>query len=78
VIVVLTPNEQFLQLNRHKQATFDEMSAFFLNKHALFHFHKPMQSVPITTDVSSNFDQGKVYNISDLRKVGGFLRVTVG
>jgi len=23
----------------------------------------PMQSVPITTDVSSNLDQGEVYNI---------------
>ena len=40
-----------------------------------------MQSAPITTDVvSSNLDQGEVYNImkkfvSDLRQVGGFLRV---
>ena len=43
-----------------------------------------MQSVPITTDVvSSNLDQGEVYNfiaymlkfVSDLRQVGGFLRV---
>ena len=36
-----------------------------------------MQSVPITTDVvSSNLDQGEVYNImSDLQQVGGFLRV---
>ena len=41
-----------------------------------------MQSVPITTDVvSSNLDQGEVYNIyvikfvSDLRQVGGFLWV---
>jgi len=38
-----------------------------------------MQSVPITTDVvSSNLDQREVYNlmfISDLRQVGGFLRV---
>ena len=25
-----------------------------------------MQSVPITTDVSSNFDQGNVYNIIQL------------
>jgi len=39
----------------------------------------PMQSVPITTDVvSSNLDQGEVYNIvikfvCDLRQVGGFL-----
>jgi len=40
----------------------------------------PMQSVPITTDVvSSNLDQGEVYNVivikivSDLRHVGGFL-----
>ena len=37
-----------------------------------------MQSVPITIDVSSNLDQGEVYNInvikfvSDLRQVGGF------
>jgi hypothetical protein len=42
----------------------------------------PMQSVLITTDVvSSNLEQGEVYNImlmkfvSDLRHVGGFLRV---
>ena len=41
----------------------------------------PMQSIPITTDVvSSNLDQSEVYNIvikfiSDLRQVGGFLRV---
>jgi hypothetical protein len=42
----------------------------------------PMQSVPITTDVvSSNLDQGEVYNImwlkfvSDLRQVGYFLRI---
>jgi hypothetical protein len=41
-----------------------------------------MQSVPIATDVSSNLDQGEVYNImclikfvSDLRQVDGFLRV---
>jgi hypothetical protein len=43
-----------------------------------------MQSVPITNDVvSSKFDQGEVYSIqhnviefvSDLRQVGGFLRV---
>jgi hypothetical protein len=40
-----------------------------------------MQSVSIITDVlSSNLDQGDVYNImlkfvSDLRQVGGFLRV---
>ena len=40
-----------------------------------------MQSVPIATDVvSSNLDQGEVYNtvitfVSDLRHVGGFLRV---
>jgi hypothetical protein len=40
-----------------------------------------MQSVPITTDVvSSNLDQGEVYNIVikfviDLRQVCGFLRV---
>ena len=39
-----------------------------------------MQSVLITTDVvSSNLNQGEVYNIielvSDLRQVGGFLRV---
>ena len=40
-----------------------------------------MQSVPITADVaSSNLDQNEVYNImlkfvSDLRQVGGFLRV---
>jgi hypothetical protein len=38
-----------------------------------------MQSVPITTDVvSSNSDQGEVYNIMfviDLRQRGGFLRV---
>ena len=27
------------------------------------HLHVPMQSVPITTDVSSNLDQGEVYNI---------------
>ena len=28
------------------------------------HLQLPMQSVPITTDVvSSNFDQGEVYNI---------------
>ena len=40
-----------------------------------------MQSVPITTDVvSSNLDQGEVYNItlikcvSDLRQVGDFLQ----
>ena len=26
-------------------------------------FKLPMQSVPITTDVSSNLNQGKVYNI---------------
>jgi hypothetical protein len=26
-------------------------------------FQLPMQSVPITIDVSSNFDQGEVYNI---------------
>jgi hypothetical protein len=46
----------------------------------------PSQSVPITTDVvSSNLDQGEVYNItctlhvikfvSDLRQVEGFLRI---
>jgi hypothetical protein len=41
----------------------------------------PMQSVPITTDVvSSNLDQGEVQHymikfVSDLRQVGGFLRV---
>jgi hypothetical protein len=36
-----------------------------------------MQSVPITTHVvSSNLDQGEVYKfVSDLRQVGGFLRV---
>ena len=40
-----------------------------------------MQSVPITTDVvSSNLDQGEVQHyvikfVSDLRQVGGFLRV---
>ena len=38
-----------------------------------------MQSVPIPTEVmSSNPDQGEVYNImfvSDFRQVGGFLRV---
>jgi hypothetical protein len=40
-----------------------------------------MQSVPITTDVvSSNLDQGEVYNlcdkfVSDFRQVDGFLRV---
>ena len=38
-----------------------------------------MQSVPITTDVvSSNLDQGEVYNIkfiNDLQEIGGFLRV---
>jgi hypothetical protein len=43
-----------------------------------------MQSVPITTDVvSSSLDQGEVYKlqhyvikfVSDLRQVGGFLRV---
>jgi hypothetical protein len=42
-----------------------------------------MQSVPITTDVvSSNLDQGEVYNkyyvikfVSDLQQVGGFLWV---
>jgi hypothetical protein len=36
-----------------------------------------MQSVPITTDVvSSNLDQGEVYNwhyVSDLRQICGFL-----
>ena len=37
-------------------------------------------TVPITTDVvSSNLDQGEMYNVikfvSDLRQVGGFLRV---
>ena len=46
--------------------------------------HLPMQSVPITTKVvSSNPSQGEVYLIqhyvikfvSDLRQVGGFLRV---
>jgi hypothetical protein len=34
-----------------------------------------MQSVPITTDVSSNLDQGEVYNIMWLRLLvtsGGF------
>ena len=44
----------------------------------------PMQSVPITTDVvSSNLNQGEMYNImnnvikfvSDLHQVGGFLRI---
>ena len=46
----------------------------------------PSQAVPITTDVvSSNLDQGEVYNItctlyvikfvSDLRQVEGFLQV---
>ena len=39
----------------------------------------PIQLVPITTDVvSSNLDQGEVYNImfvSDLWQVGGFVRV---
>ena len=43
----------------------------------------PMQSVPITTDVvNRNLGQGEVYSIhyviqfvSDLRQVGGFLRV---
>jgi len=43
----------------------------------------PMQSVPITTDVSLNLDQGEVYIlqhylikfVSDLRQVGGFLQV---
>ena len=43
----------------------------------------PVQSVPITTNVSSNPVHGKVYSIqhyvikfvSDLRQVGGFLRV---
>ena len=40
-----------------------------------------MQSVFITTDsVSANLDQGEVYNtvikcVSDLRQLGGFLRV---
>jgi hypothetical protein len=40
-----------------------------------------MQSVPITTDVGSNPDQGEVYTtnvikfVSDVRQVGGFLRV---
>ena len=36
-----------------------------------------MHSVPITTDgVSSNLDQGEVIKfVSDLRQVGGFLRV---
>jgi hypothetical protein len=43
-----------------------------------------MQSVSLTTDlVSSNLDQGEVYKlqhyvikfVSDLRQVGGFLRV---
>ena len=39
-----------------------------------------MQSVPITADVSSNLDQGEVYNIvikfvSDLRQGDGFLMV---
>ena len=29
----------------------------------LLELQLPMQSVLITTDVSSNFDQGKVYNI---------------
>jgi hypothetical protein len=45
-------------------------------------FITPMQSVPITTDVvSSNPDQSEECNIimikfvSDLRQVGGFLRV---
>ena len=42
----------------------------------------PMQSVPITIDVvSSNLDQGEVYNIklvSDLRHVGCFLQVLRG
>jgi hypothetical protein len=36
-------------------------------KHDLYEYHTiivPMQSVPITTDVvSSNLDQGEVYNI---------------
>ena len=45
---------------------------------------KPLQSVPITTEVvSSNLAHGKVYSIqhyvtkfvSDLQQVGGFLRV---
>jgi hypothetical protein len=41
-----------------------------------------MQSVPITTDVlSSNLDQGEVYNIvikfvSNLRQIGGFFPVS--
>ena len=36
----------------------------------------PMQSVPITTDVSSNLDQGEVIKfVSDLRQVDGFLQV---
>jgi hypothetical protein len=41
-----------------------------------------MQSVPITTDVSSNLDKGEVYNIDyyvikfviDLRQFSGFLQ----
>jgi hypothetical protein len=31
--------------------------------HMVVGFKLPMQSVPITTDVSSNLNQGKVYNI---------------
>ena len=40
----------------------------------------PMQPVSITTDVvSSNLDQGEVYNIvSDLRQIGGFVRGSSG
>ena len=38
-----------------------------------------MQSVPITTDVGSNLDQGEMHYVikfvGDLRQVGGFLRV---
>ena len=55
----------------------DLLSSWFLN------LQLPLQSVPITTNVSSIPAHGEVYSIqhyvaqfvSDLRKVSGFLRV---
>jgi len=44
--------------------TFLEQHTHIVSPLPFFNLQLPMQSVPITTDVvSSNLDQGKVYNI---------------